>query len=57
MKKPQISTEEMKKTVADSLSKLRSIRFGASGAKSNNVKESRMIRREIARMKTNLGNK
>ena len=50
----EMGIEEMKKSIADSMSKLREIRFGSSGAKSNNVMEARMLRRNVARMKTAL---
>lgn len=50
----EMQIEDIKKTIAESRAKLRTIRFGESGAKTNNVKETRTIRREIARMETEL---
>ena len=46
--------EHLKKEVVDTQEKLRVIRFGGAGSRSRNVKESRNLRREIARAKTEL---
>ena len=48
------SDEHLKKEVVDTQEKLRVIRFGGAGSRSRNVKESRNLRREIARAKTEL---
>ncbi len=50
----EMPIEDIKKTIAESRGTLRELRFGASGAKSNNVKHARTLRREIARMMTEL---
>ncbi len=43
---------DLAKLVADKRESLRVFRFGASGAKTKNVKEGRTIRKDIARILT-----
>ncbi len=60
MKKIDYKTKdktEISKEIASAQEKLRLFRFGASGAKSKNVKEGMIIRRNIARMMTELNSK
>jgi ribosomal protein L29 len=45
---------QLTKEVADMREKLRVIRFGGAGSRSRNVKESRGIRKDIARALTEL---
>ena len=44
--------EELTKLVADKREVLRTLRFSASGSKNRNVKQSRNLRKEIARALT-----
>jgi ribosomal protein L29 len=48
------TVEHLKKEVGDVQEKLRTIRFGGAGSRSRNVKEGRNLRREVARMLTEL---
>lgn len=43
---------DLTKILAEKRQNLRTIRFGAAGAKSKNVKEVKMIRKDIARIMT-----
>ena len=57
MKKIDISNKtaaDLNKMIADKRESLRVFRFGAAGAKTKNVKEGRVIRKDIARMETKL---
>lgn len=45
---------EMEKELDEKLVLIHSIRFGAAGSKSKNVKEQRNLKRDIARLKTTL---
>jgi large subunit ribosomal protein L29 len=45
---------ELQKSVADKREELRSFRFGGAGSRARNVREGRELRREIARMLTEL---
>ncbi|HVM73604.1 MAG TPA: 50S ribosomal protein L29 [Candidatus Paceibacterota bacterium] len=47
-------TEQLIKEVSDTREKLRVIRFGGAGSRSRNVKEGRNLRRDVARMLTEL---
>jgi len=49
------STDELKKEVAEKRESLRAFRFGGSGSRVRNVREGRNLRREIARILTELG--
>jgi ribosomal protein L29 len=51
------STEDLSKEVADKREALRSFRFGESGGRTRNVREGRNLRREIARMMTELNSR
>ena len=46
------TSADLAKLVADKQEALRVFRFGTTGAKAKNVKESRTIRRDIARILT-----
>ena len=46
------STGELKKLLEDKAVALRTFRFAISGSKARNVKEGKMIKRDIARIKT-----
>jgi len=48
------TTEELQKSVVDMRESLRVIRHTAAGSRSRNVRESRLIRRDIARSLTEL---
>lgn len=46
--------QELQKMVAENRSKLQAFRFAMSGSKQKNVKEGKGLRKEIARMLTEL---
>lgn len=48
------TTENLMKEVAEKREQLRVFRFGGSGSRARNVREGRALRREIARMLTEL---
>lgn len=48
------SNEEIQKQVIDMRESLRSFRFGGAGSRSRNVREGRTLRRDIARLLTEL---
>lgn len=48
------SSEEIQKSIADMRESLRSFRFGGAGSRTRNVREGRTLRRDIARMLTEL---
>lgn len=48
------TASELKKMLADKQEALRVFRFNMAGSKSRNVREGRMIRRDIARIETAL---
>ena len=45
---------DLQKTVADNREKLRVLRFGGAGSRSRNVRAARMLRRDTARVLTEL---
>ncbi len=45
---------ELRKMIADKREALRVFRFGGAGSRTRNVREGREVRREIARMMTEL---
>ena len=49
--------DELKKKLAELREKIRAIRFKAEGSKSKNVKESRSLRKDIARILTSINSK
>ena len=49
--------DELKKKLADLQESLRVLRFKAEGSKSKNVKESATIKKEVARILTELNKK
>ncbi|HUO55901.1 MAG TPA: 50S ribosomal protein L29 [Candidatus Paceibacterota bacterium] len=48
------TSEQLTKEISDMREKLRVIRFGGAGSRSRNVKESRGVRKDIARALTEL---
>jgi ribosomal protein L29 len=46
--------KELSKMLADNQENLRSFRFGIAGSKNRNVKEGRAIRKDIARIQTEM---
>ena len=53
----EMKTEELKKELASLRENLRTIHFKAEGSRSKNVKESANLKKQIARMMTELNNK
>lgn len=49
------SDDELMKMLGEKRESLRAFRFGATGGKTKNVKEGKTLRREIARILTELG--
>ena len=48
---------ELRKTISEMETELREFRFGMSGARTKNVRRARVIRKDIARIKTILSQK
>lgn len=48
------NTEELAKELGEKIIALRDIRFGIAGSKGKNVKEANNIKKEIARIKTEI---
>ena len=48
------SVEDLKKTIAEKREALRSFRFGEAGSRTRNVREGRNVRKEIARLLTEI---
>ncbi len=48
------SVEDLKKALVDKRGDSRSFRFGTAGSKTRNVKEGKVIKKEIARIMTEL---
>ncbi|MBI5456773.1 50S ribosomal protein L29 [Candidatus Kaiserbacteria bacterium] len=48
------SADDLKKEVTEKREALRTFRFGEAGSRSRNVKEGRSLRRDIARLLTEL---
>ena len=48
------SVEDLHKEIADKREALRAFRFGEAGSRSRNVREGRTLRKDIARMLTEL---
>lgn len=48
------SIEDLHKDIAEKRESLRKFRFGEAGSRSRNVREGRMLRRDIARLLTEL---
>ncbi len=48
------TTTELEKTLADKREALRNFRFGLAGSKVRNVKEGKELKREIARILTEI---
>lgn len=48
------SIEDLHKAIAEKRESLRTFRFGEAGSRTRNVREGRTLRREIARMETEL---
>ena len=51
------SMGELQKEITDKREALRVIRFGAEGSRSRNVRETRTMRREIARLLTEVNSR
>jgi ribosomal protein L29 len=49
-----LSIKELQKAIMESREALRVLRFGGAGSRSRNVRATRMLRRDIARMLTEL---
>ncbi len=49
--------EELTRLVAEHREKLRAFRFAMAGGKAKNVKEGKIVRKEIARLLTEMGSK
>jgi len=52
-----LSAEDLVKEIGEKREALRVFRFGGSGSRARNVREGRHLRREIARMLTELGSR
>jgi len=50
----QQSVEDLKKEIAEKREALRAFRFGGAGSRTRNVREGRNLRKEIARILTEL---
>ncbi|MSU56286.1 MAG: 50S ribosomal protein L29 [Candidatus Taylorbacteria bacterium] len=51
------TVQDIGKLIADNRGKLQAFRFAAAGSKTKNVKEGRNLRREIARLLTELASR
>lgn len=51
------SREDLVKVLGEKREDLRKMRFGTSGSKTRNVKEASMVRKEVARILTELNKK
>jgi len=51
------SIEDLHKAIADKREALRVFRFGGAGSRTRNVREGRNLRREIARLLTELNSR
>lgn len=51
------SIEELKKSAAEKRTLLRTFRFGGAGSRTRNVREGRNLRKEIARILTELSSR
>jgi ribosomal protein L29 len=49
--------DELTKEIADKREALRAIRFGAAGSRSRNVREERELRKDVARLLTELNSR
>jgi ribosomal protein L29 len=52
-----MSAEEIQKTIADKHEALRVFRFGGAGSRTRNVREGRNLRKDIARLLTELNSR
>lgn len=52
-----MSIEDIAKEIADKREELRTVRFGAAGSRSRNVRSSRETRKAIARLLTELNSR
>jgi len=48
------STEDLKKSIAEKRVALRTFRFGGAGSRTRNVREGRNLRKEVARVLTEI---
>lgn len=53
----KLATEEILKEVLAKREALRSFRFGGAGGRAKNVREGRMLRRDVARMLTEVSSR
>lgn len=53
----EIKTEDLNKKLLELEEKIRMIKFKAEGAKSKNVKEARTLRKEVARILTEINSR
>ena len=51
------SIEDLHKELADKREGLRSFRFGGAGSRSRNVREGRILRKDIARLLTEINSR
>jgi ribosomal protein L29 len=51
------SSEDLQKEIAELREALRAFRFGGAGSRTRNVREGRNLRRDIARMMTELSSR
>ena len=51
------SVEDLHKEISQKSEALRAFRFGGAGSRTRNVREGRMLRRDIARMLTELSSR
>lgn len=49
-----MNVEDLKKSVIEKREALRAFRFGAAGSRSRNVREGRSLRKDVARLLTEL---
>jgi ribosomal protein L29 len=51
------SVEDLQKELADKRESLRSFRFGGAGSRAKNVREGRTLRKDIARLLTEINSR
>lgn len=51
------TVEDLQKAIADKRESLRTFRFGSAGSRSRNTREGRNLRKEVARMLTELNSR
>jgi len=53
----KLSVEDLQKGIADKREALRAFRFGGAGSRTRNVREGRNLRKEVARLLTELNSR